>query len=544
VQKKLILVLLLVSFFCFATSCDIADKNMQDANKNKATDLYIEPQRGGTLNLFSTVPDTFNPLLSGNIFIKDYSYFLYDGMFKLTSSQEVKGSLVKNYQVSSDGLIWTFKTIDNCFWHDGVKFSAHDIEFTFNTILNQNLNSIYKENLRYIIAYSAIDENTFRIVLQRQDTFLPWRLTFPIISKHFYTLQQDFENDKKGFPIGTGAFKFLEYKQNEYIRLQANDNWWGINKKDKSRKPYLEEINIKVGTNVNNVGELFSNSDVDVILLKNGFWGNYIGRRDIIFQKYPSNKFEFIAFNIHGNSWISEKNVRKAINLCIDRRELINAVIPGEATPSDIPFYPEFILNEGSLFTYTENREKAIEILKKDGWKYDGQSNLYREINGSQNYLRIEMTVNRGNQVRLSIAKNIKEQLKSIGIDINIKEIDDDIYFNILQQKSFEMSLSGIRVSGYPDLGGMYSNENQSVNISGFDNFEMNNLIGDLMSLDSLGKKKFVLKNIREILEEEVPYCGLFFLNDAIIYSKKIKGNIDPCDWNRLNDITTWYFNN
>lgn len=545
-QKRIFITLIILAVTLIGPGCVFNEKDKVITKKNSLNWLSDDkvPVRGGSLRLFSTFPDTLNPLFSENIYIKDYSALMYDSMYTISSNQDAKPNIVENSQVSPDGLVWTFKLSDNISWHDGIPFSSEDIEYTFNTILGQGSNSIYKDNLRYIVAFSAIDKLNFRVVLQRMDSFLPWRLTFPILAKHYYVGDTNFETDKTKPPIGTGPFKFVEFKANEYIKLKANDKWWGVKKNENVRTPYIEEIEIKLAKDVNITTELFSNSSLDVILLKRGLWGNYVGRRDIILQKYPSNEFEFLAYNATGNSWIEDKNVRKAINLCLDRVEMINAVAPGEATPADIPLFPEALFNDGAITSFSANRDKAKEIFSSKGWKYDGNGKLFKDVNGFPSFLRVSLAVNKDNEIRLNLAKEIRNQLEASGLTIDIKEYSNDEYSDILSKKAFELAIAGIRLSGYPDLSSLYTNENPAVNFVGYNNFELSNLIADFGTEIDYTKKKVILKNIRAILDNEVPYMGLYFYNNVVVYNKKYTGNFEPHSWNKLNDVTSWFLNN
>jgi peptide/nickel transport system substrate-binding protein len=539
------MIIFLIAALLNSSSCSLSKNSKSTPQKNGASIKSIdkEPDRGGVLRIFSTFPDTLNPILSENSYMKDYAKLMYDSMYTLSSRQEALPSLVESSQMTPDGFIWNFKLRENIYWHDGIPFSSQDIEFTFNTILNLQINSIYKENLRDIVSFSSIDNTNFRIVLKRIDGFLPWRLTFPILPKHYYINEQNFEKDKQKSPPGTGPFKFYEFKENEILKLSANEKWWGISKDKKVRTPYIEEIEIKLGQNINSTSDMFSSSDIDVLFLKRGFWGNYIGRRYITLQKYPSNQFEFLAYNLGNKSWLEDKNLRRAVNLCLDRIELINSVIPGEATPADLPIFPESIFNEGTIERFSANKDKAKEIFIANGWKYDQNGKLYKDVNGFSSYLRLSLTVNKENQVRMSIANTIKKQLEDCGMTIDIKECSEEEYFEVLSKKDFEIVISGISISGYPDLASLYSNENPQVNFTGYNNFDLNNLIADFVTEIDLNKKRDKLKSIRSIINEDVPYSGLYFYNDAVVYNKKYKGNFEPHYWNRLNDITSWFIN-
>jgi len=166
------------------------------------------PVKGGELNLFSTKPDTLNPLLTKNVYVKDFLGLIYESLFKLDRDQKAVPVLADEWEVSDDGLIWTFKIRSDVHWHDGMPLTADDIIFTIKTIQNSNIDSVYKSNTKNIAACTIVSRNTVRIFLNEPDSFLKERLTFPILPSHYY-IGENIEipgSEKNMTPMGTGPY--------------------------------------------------------------------------------------------------------------------------------------------------------------------------------------------------------------------------------------------------------------------------------------------------------------------------------------------------
>lgn len=262
------------------------------------------------------------------------------------------------------------------------------------------------------------------------------------------------KNDR---PIGTGPYKFVEYRENEFIRLEDNESWWKNSDTDESglTLPYITEINIKIYGKDSSVTNAFQSREVDMIIADTKNWIGYSGRSDITLKKYVSNRFEFIAFNL-SNKILKEKEVRKAIAYAVDRSKLVNDVMPGEAVVSDLPVIPDTWLYDTNIVSYERDVEKAKQILNDSGWT-ERNGVLYKRINGVNTSLTLELLVNTDNERRLEVAKEIQGQLQEVGIALNIKEVTWEDELNKVKSGKFDMAFVGCNVPSIPDISFLYS---------------------------------------------------------------------------------------
>ena len=122
-----IVAIVLVIFMCVAfTSCyNENNPNHPIGDLGNSDTVYSNdmmdkgPVKGGIIRLFSTRPDSLNPILSKNIYVQDFSSLIFEGLFKLGKDQNVIPVLSDKWDVSSDGLIWNFHIRENVLWHDG-----------------------------------------------------------------------------------------------------------------------------------------------------------------------------------------------------------------------------------------------------------------------------------------------------------------------------------------------------------------------------------------------------------------------------------------
>lgn len=497
------------------------------------------PAKGGSLNLFTTKPDTLNPILSKNLYVQEFSKYIFEGLFTLKKDQFPYPALCDEWQISPDGLTWTFHIRQNVMWHDNIPLSSEDVQFTLDTIFNPQSNSIYKPNVQNISSYAAVDRNNFKVILKKPDSFMLENMTFPIISKHTFEGENVLNSPRNMKPIGTGPYKF-NTNDGAVIRLGTNEAWW---KKtvEKIDNPLITELDVKIFKNAADNLSALQGKEVDVAFADALSSSRYNGNYNISIKKYPTKSFDYTAFNMY-RPVTADKSVRQAIAFALDRNKIIKEVLPGGATASDLPLLPDSWLYSSNPVYFNRDIEKAKNILAQNGWK-NTNGILYKNINGVMRALTLELLVNNDNEIRLKIANEIKSQLYEAGIIVTIKQLPYEQVMNLIKAKTYDMALVGVTITSIPDISFAYSTAEIAGgrNLAGYSNPQVDAILQQISIENDSQRKKNLFTSLRTLLNEEVPYAGLFFYNNAVLYSKKVRGNINPCIFNKYNDLTQWY---
>jgi len=566
--RRILATIVVIIYPCLITSCqeigtfnDLGNEISQTVNSTQSENIIDSgPVKGGTLNLFCTYPDTLDPLLTKNPYLQNYFRFVYDSMIKLNKNQIPEGQLCDKWFVSEDGYTWTFHVRENIVWQDGFPLTAEDIKFTIDKLIAYNANTIYKANVSNISSVTVIDRYTVELTLKKPNAFTPELMTFPIVSSRFYgnpEYVKEAFNSK--FPPGTGAFSFKDYEENGYMILTASKSWWGRKLKDGENTveiPYISDINITFYENSRDALGNFQVGNIDVIFVDENGIDTYSGRAATSSKKYINGKWEFISFNL-SHSVLSDKTVRQFILSCIDINEIIEEVLPGKAVESNIPLIPGTWLHEIGTLNNEEMRESLYSSTKmkllESGWEeYDGE--LYRNVNGILRPVALELLVNQENADRIKVAEKIAEKLTDEGIKVTLKTVSWEQMLNLIKSQKYDLAILGCTIPDYPDLSFLYSTsylENQkysassghqqATNIAGFYNEKVQELIESIYKSRNRDEIKRLSSDLIDIINDEVPYIGLFFYNNAIIYNKNVRGNIDPYLWDEYNNIAEWY---
>ncbi len=582
ILKKAVLIIMLFVINVYITSCNFYMDNIYEDIDNDDEQLGfvvddivdMGPVKGGQINLFSTPPDTLNPVLTKNAYIKDYLAFVFESLVELDKKQKPVPLLAENWEVSEDLLVWTFRLRDNVYWHDGTPFTSEDVKFTFDLILNSGDDSIYKGNIENIESYYVENDKIFKIKLFEPDSFTPERLIFPIIksaakftgdmgnAEDLAAGEDELEdNNMEGEeiaagegieaatgidfkPIGTGPYVFKEYKKDEYILLESNEKWWkGIGEGEKGENlPYISRINIKIFKKNSSVGDAFQSNKVDVVHMSRAAWIRYNGRMDITLKRYPSNEFEFIAFNL-SNDILKETEIRKAIAYTVDRTKIINDIMPGEAVASEFPVIPDTWMYDTNVISNEVSLEKARALISESGWEENRNGVLSKRIGWRNVPLELELLVNNDNDTRIKVAEEIKKQLSSVGITVNINKVKWDELNKRVKDGKFDMVFLGCTITPVADISFLYSSKEieDGFNIAGYSREAVDSYLELILKENDYSRKKAFFTNLRNIINQDVPYLGLYFYNDAALYNKKIKGILNPGTWTKYEDYTRWY---
>jgi len=560
-KKALKVSSLLIVISILLSACTINLKSKTDVVENSYEDKYdvIDkgPVKGGSIRLFTTPIDTLNPIITNNIYVQDFLGLVFDGLYKLDNTQQPVPVLVKSSTLSTDGLTLTVYLKDNIVWHDKMPLKAEDVVFTINTIMDTKNNSIYIKNVQNIESVSAVNNNAVIIKLKQPYSFIKNELTFPIIPLHHFLNEKI--SDKKSkmnlLPIGTGPYSFTSYDPENGIKLNLNEEWWNAKgastetdisiaqsskMKSDNLLPYIPTVEIKIFKNSNDANAAFQARDIDVLPAGYGEFRKYIGRTDINLKRYTGKNYEFLSLNLKRGP-LDDKRIRNALSILINKKRLADTAASGIALPAEIPVIPSSWVYQLVNLEQNNDLKKAKELMTQSGYILNS-NNKYVKKN-TKKPLSLKLIVNNDNILRFNVAKEIASQLSKNGISVEIARLPwDDVQKNI-KAGTYDMAILGYRISSIPDLSFAYSTPaiESGLNVAGYSNPTVDTYLQNILTQNNFETQKGMYIKLLNIILEDRPYIGLFFLNESVMYSRNIRGAVNPYVWNKYNDIPQWY---
>ena len=383
---------------------------------------------------FSQEPTVFNPLKSTLEVDRGVQYSLFDSLWRIDENGALIPNLateipsVENGGISEDGLSYTFKLRDDVMWHDGEPFTAADVLFSHEAILNPDFAAGNRIGHDKVAEISAPDDTTVTMTLSEPYApfLIVWMDTY-LVPEHLLKDVADLNTAEfnSTAPVGTGPFKFVERVAGDYITVEANPDYHGDG-------PQLERIIFKYVPDLRVFFTQFKTGEVDVtgiqgITADNWAEAQTLEGKTVILA--PTAFVEFIYMN-HGKPVFQDEAVREALYAAMDKENIINTVYYGVHTPSET-YLPV------SSWAYNPDLEKQVfdvatanQILDEAGWA-PGADGI-REKDGVK--LSFTNSTTAGNPVREQAQQYLQQTWREAGVDMQINNMPAAViwgdYFN------------------------------------------------------------------------------------------------------------------
>lgn len=237
-MRKITITVLLLAFTLIIGGCSSGAKtnDLSTSLTQNSEQEVGEPQYGGNLTIAeSTDPQVLNPLYVVDQVTFDVQQALYSPFFEIVGGEiSYDNGLLESIVPNDDKSEYTLNLKQNLKWHDDVPITADDIVFTINTLIDKNQNVPYQSYGiidGQAISANKVDNLTAKITLPKPSAaFLGGLSQIYAIPKHIYENESNIgKSDKNNNPIGSGPFKFKEFKPGQYIQLSKFDNYFGVN---------------------------------------------------------------------------------------------------------------------------------------------------------------------------------------------------------------------------------------------------------------------------------------------------------------------------
>lgn len=520
----LVMIIVLITYSAYI----IYGKKENNENKREIIDYTKEEEIIDNIRVPIVNFDTINPIISNNAQIQNLSKLVYEPLLTITNDYKIELCLAKEWS-KVNASSYVIKLKENIKWSDGNLFTAKDVQYTIDRLKDANVKSVYSYNVEHVIGLEVIDDNTIRIDLDREVPFFEYNLTFPIMS-HKYYANEDFVNtSKNNNPVGTGKFKVVN--ENGNVILKLNENWWNIDEKTSK----LSQIQIIKYGNMGEVYKAFKIGNIDLINTNNIELENYIGTIGYSLKNFKGRELDYLVFNCN-NEELSNKEIRQAISYAIDKQNIVSAIYGDKYYVANFPLDYGNYLYEQEKVGYEYNIDKAKSILIDNGWEFK-----YRTWQKIKDYrtlrLSFNLVVNSSNIKRIEVAENIKNSLEYLGIKINVIKANDVTYTRYLENKNYDMILTGKYTALSPDLSTYFGESN----LANYNNEMAKQILNEVNDIKEEKTLKEKYNTLIDIYKKDVPYVYLYWNRSSLICSSKLMGDIKPNRYNLFYNIDTWY---
>lgn len=497
--------------------------------------------KGGTLYLGTTAaPTLFNPYYSTDTSSSTIEDFIFSGLVTVNHEFTPEGDLAEDWDVSEDGTIWTFHLREGVKWHDGEDFTADDVVFSYSLPLDENYVGPRGLPFETIKEINKIDEYQVEFVLSEPYApFITITAQFGILPEHILGDVPVADLGKSSFntkePIGTGPFKFKQWKEGEYIELVANEDYF-------LGAPKLDSLIYKIVPDMNTLMAQLQVGDINLTSISPQYLEtakNLADKGIVELSSGPSNSWEYIGYNLR-NELFQDKKVRQALTHAIDKEAIVTAILDGSGAVTHGPGSPANWAYNDDVAQFDYDPEEAKKKLKEAGWEPGADGILQKD--GEKFEFSLKTTS--ANEVRQQIAEVVQQQFSEIGIKTTIELLEWSAYVEETSPPkwNFDAIVAGWSIGSDPDPTWFWhsSEIENGLNYSGYSNPEVDKLLSENTKIGDIEERKRVIGEADAIVTEDQPNTFLYVNEGHLAVAKNLKGpKYSPA--NTYYQIHEWY---
>ncbi len=549
--KERVLVILLF-FVIFA--CEAKRESRNEEFSTAAADSS-GPRNGGRLIIGvqqepEMLSEILNAMATNNLVCNlIFSKFVkYDDSLRLIPDLIERIPTRENGGITEDHLTYTYHLRDNAYWHDGQPVTSADVKFTYEVIMDPQVNVESREGWDIIAYVETPDEKTVVFHLKQpypdfvgetfyDESILPRHILKNDVGKRFHSSRFHHE------PVGSGPFKFREWMNGSHLIVERNDTYY-------EDGPYLDEIIFKFIPDENTLLVQFKTGEIDLFHRADiNFFRDLQRLQGITVYQTSMMMYEHLDLNTE-HPILKDRRIRQALSFATNKQQIAEKVYNGLVEVACLDEFPSSkYYNPEAAAKTAYDPFRARKLLRDAGWA-DSDGDGILDKNGEPFVLTVTTTSGQVNRKRAELV--LREQFKEIGVDLKIRNYNSTVLYGtyedggILKRGKYDVAMYAWLSSPEPATKeALYSAKN--IPPKGQNNPRINHArLSDLLQrgsneLDEAERVR-IYYEISDILVEEAPVIPLFWytsLNPCTARLRNFRPNpTQSADtWN----ASTWY---
>lgn len=505
---KLVSLILMLAFACTAmTACGNKQEQQQtpaaggDKDATAVSDTLIFAQGAEPRGLDPALVDDGE---SSKVIVN-----IYEGLLKFAEdSTEVQACLAKDWDISDDGLTYTFHLQEGVKFHDGTDFNAEAVKFN---VERQTINKT--EDMGYadfvwgdVASVEAQDEYTVVITLKEPSTpflnNLAMSLGAPMVSPKAL---QDADNNVNKAPVGTGPYKFVSWTPDQDIILEKNAEYWGTPAKtEKVLFKFIKENASRVVALTNGEADMIDGIDTNVIEeLKNG-------GMEVLDEE--GMNISYMAYNVE-RAPFDDPAVRKAVSQAINVPEMVEGLYHGYASlantilPSFMPGYSDKVTQISYDPEAAKEALAAAGVTKISMITYSNPR-PYNTVTGQP------------------LAEAVQGYLEAVGVEVEITPYDWTTYKEKIKNRDFDICFYGwIGDNGDPDnFMNLLADDDPTMNVSMYQDAEFQALLAKAASTPNGDERNAIYAQMEQKVADEAVWLPISHMKALSAYNPAVDG--------------------
>ncbi len=502
------------------------------------------PEPGGTyIEGVAGAPSRVNPLFASfNAVDKDLTALIFSGLTRLGPDGVVLPDLAESWDISKDGLTYTFHLRDGAFWHDGEPFDADDVLFTVAALQDADFRGEPSlADLFRSISATKVDALTVEVRLAQPFAPFPAYASVGILPEHLLRgldAGQLYNGSFNQRPVGTGPFRLIELS-NEGAVLESYPAYYLC-------EPYLRRLELRFYRDDPTLLRALREGEV-----QGAFFRSPLSIEDRLYVeseerwqtlKLPASAYAILYLN-NDLPLFEDSRVRQALAYATDRDQIIASILNGQGVRVDSPIPAGTWAYYPALDRYGYDAAEAAGLLDDAGWLLN--ANGVREKDGQE--LRFSLVTN-DEGLRVAVAEELAQSWSEIGIEVTVyTQRATNLLRDTLMPRMFEAALygfdSGLDPDPYPAWHSTQAQE-EGNNLAGFVDERADAVLEAARQTGDIGRRKAFYREFQEIFAREVPSLPLYhrtltYVVDARLQDVEIGVLFDASS--RFSLVCQWY---
>ena len=443
--------------------------------------------------------------------------------------------LADSFRFSEDSLAVDFFINPGVTWHDGHPFTAEDVVFSHDVCTAPEINFSAVSWLQHITEVEAVDSLTVRFHYDRKympeymvtDANVCYPIPEHILGEMSYEEMKNSDYTRR--PVGTGPFRFVSWEPGQRVVIEAYPDFF----KDRA---HLNRVTYRVIPEPTTIVTEVMNGNVDLWpRFQSSFYPELTESPGIEVLSEPGRSYTYITYNTE-DPIFSDVRVRKALTYGLDRQQIVDALLYGQAKIATQPIISIIWAHDPEIEPYPYDPERARQLLEEAGWT-DADGDGIREKDGRD--LRFELKTNSENQLRKDVVQIAQQQWKEIGARATPNTAEANTFFEDLMAQEYQAAVAGWVVGIKPDLEPTFKT-GELFNFPAAKNARLDSIMAEAVLEADMEEATELWSQAQRIVVDEAYYTFLFEQNDLHAIHERFRGvDMTPYGWGHY--LEEWY---
>jgi len=455
-------------------------------------------------------PTNLDPRYATDAYSTRIIPLVYEGLLRQSDDGGVEPCLAESYEVVDD-VTYRFTLKENLRWQDGKPITSADVAATFRFLADPENACPSQVNYRRIAAIETPDART--VIFKLDQVFAPFldKMTRPIVPAH----RQDPEALSDD-PVGSGPYKLESFARGEKVTLVADETY-------RDGAPQIKKLVFYVIANDTNRLLRLKKGDLD--LVQNAvapyavkFFAETPGYR---VQRELGVNYSYLGFNLADKrGLVSDARVRKAIAHAIDRKQIIDALLYGQARPATGLVAPSIWAYEPDVTTYDYDPAEARRLLDEAG---------HADPDGDGPQMRFTLSYKTStNKLRMRIAEVIGSQLAAVGIGFERRSLEWGTFFQDIKSGNFQTyTLTWVGVTDPDHYFYVFHSSMQppeGANRGRYVNADVDRWLEQSRLTNDRQQRRELFSRVQKQLAEDCVYVSLWWADNIVVHTDGLEG--------------------